>query len=94
MRPAPPHEHRGGAHGGRRLKPGQPRGLSILFLTQMWETFSFFGMRALLVYYMTKQLLLARAGLAGVLACTRRWCISPRSPAAWFPIAGWGGAAP
>ncbi|HEY1752006.1 MAG TPA: peptide MFS transporter [Caulobacteraceae bacterium] len=37
---------------------GQPRGLTILFLTEMWEQFSFFGMRALLVYYMTKQLLI------------------------------------
>ena len=35
---------------------GQPPGLAILFLTEMWEKFSFFGMRALLVYYMTKQL--------------------------------------
>ena len=35
---------------------GQPRGLTILFLTEMWEKFSFFGMRALLVYYMTKRL--------------------------------------
>ncbi|MFT4198161.1 MAG: peptide MFS transporter [Pseudoxanthomonas sp.] len=35
---------------------GQPRGLSILFLTQMWEIFSYYGMRVLLVYYMTKQL--------------------------------------
>lgn len=35
---------------------GQPRGLSILFLTEMWTTFSFFGMRALLVLYATKQL--------------------------------------
>jgi proton-dependent oligopeptide transporter, POT family len=35
---------------------GQPRGLTILFLTEMWEKFSFFGMRALLVYYMVKQL--------------------------------------
>lgn len=35
---------------------GHPPGLSILFLTEMWEMFSFFGMRALLVYYMTKQL--------------------------------------
>lgn len=35
---------------------GHPRGLTILFLTEMWENFSFFGMRALLVYYMTKQL--------------------------------------
>ncbi|WP_313536998.1 peptide MFS transporter [Sphingomonas sp.] len=37
---------------------GQPRGLTVLFLTNMWEQFSYYGMRALLVYYMTKQLLL------------------------------------
>jgi POT family proton-dependent oligopeptide transporter len=36
---------------------GQPRGLTILFLTNMWEQFSYYGMRALLVYYMTTQLL-------------------------------------
>jgi len=35
---------------------GQPRGLTILFLTEMWEKFSYFGMRTLLVYYMVKQL--------------------------------------
>ena len=39
---------------------GQPRGLTILFLTEMWEKFSFFGMRTLLVYYMTKQLLIGQ----------------------------------
>ncbi|MBO9711620.1 peptide MFS transporter [Sphingomonas sp.] len=39
---------------------GQPRGLTILFLTNMWEQFSYYGMRALLMYYMTKQLLLAQ----------------------------------
>jgi POT family proton-dependent oligopeptide transporter len=37
---------------------GQPRGLTILFLTETWEKFSFFGMRALLMYYMTKELLI------------------------------------
>ncbi len=37
---------------------GQPRGLTILFLTNMWETFSYYGMRALLVYYMTRTLLI------------------------------------
>ena len=37
---------------------GQPRGLTILFLTNMWEQFSYFGMRALLIYYMTKELLI------------------------------------
>ncbi|WEK42908.1 MAG: peptide MFS transporter [Candidatus Sphingomonas colombiensis] len=36
---------------------GQPRGLTILFLTNMWEQFSYYGMRALLIYYMTRQLL-------------------------------------
>ena len=39
---------------------GQPRGLTILFLTNMWEQFSYYGMRALLVYYMTKELLMTQ----------------------------------
>lgn len=39
---------------------GQPRGLTVLFLTNMWEQFSYYGMRALLVYYMTKELLLGQ----------------------------------
>ena len=36
---------------------GHPRGLSFLFATEMWERFSYYGMRALLVLYMTKYLL-------------------------------------
>jgi POT family proton-dependent oligopeptide transporter len=40
---------------------GQPKGLTVLFLTEMWEKFSFFGMRALQVYYMTKQLHFSQA---------------------------------
>ena len=39
---------------------GQPRGLTILFLTEMWDQFSFYGMRALLVLYMTKHLMIAQ----------------------------------
>ena len=39
---------------------GHPPGLTILFLTEMWSEFSFFGMRTLLVYYMTKQLLISQ----------------------------------
>jgi POT family proton-dependent oligopeptide transporter len=39
---------------------GQPRGLVILFLTDMWEQFSYYGMRTILVYYMVKQLLLGQ----------------------------------
>jgi POT family proton-dependent oligopeptide transporter len=37
---------------------GHPRGLTFLFSTEMWERFSFYGMRSLLVLYMTKYLLL------------------------------------
>jgi proton-dependent oligopeptide transporter, POT family len=35
---------------------GHPRGLTHLFATEMWERFSFYGMRALLVLYMVKYL--------------------------------------
>jgi len=31
---------------------GHPRGLTFLFATEMWERFSYYGMRALLVLYM------------------------------------------
>lgn len=30
---------------------GHPRGMLTLFLTEMWERFSYYGMRALLVLY-------------------------------------------
>jgi proton-dependent oligopeptide transporter, POT family len=33
---------------------GQPTGLYILFFTEMWERFSFYGMKALLIFYLTK----------------------------------------
>jgi POT family proton-dependent oligopeptide transporter len=36
---------------------GHPRGLTFLFATEMWERFSYYGMKALLVFYMTKHLL-------------------------------------
>jgi len=35
---------------------GHPPGLTVLFTTQMWAEFSFFGLQAMLVYYMTKEL--------------------------------------
>ena len=35
---------------------GQPRALSTLFFTEMWERFSYYGMRALLVLYLTAPL--------------------------------------
>src|SRR2546423_11754434 len=37
---------------------GHPKGLTVLFATEMWERFSYFGMASLLVLYMVKYLLL------------------------------------
>ncbi|HET9716711.1 MAG TPA: peptide MFS transporter [Pseudolabrys sp.] len=37
---------------------GHPRALGYLFATEMWERFSYYGMRSLLVLYLTKHLLL------------------------------------
>ena len=36
---------------------GHPKGLFVLFLTEMWERFSYYGMRALLILYLTKHFL-------------------------------------
>jgi POT family proton-dependent oligopeptide transporter len=41
---------------------GHPRGLYVLFGAEMWERFSYYGMRALLVLYLTKHLKVERAG--------------------------------
>ena len=40
---------------------GHPRGLSTLFFTEMWERFSYYGMRAFLILYMTTEV--AKGGL-------------------------------
>src|SRR3954463_9257720 len=34
---------------------GHPRGLSTLFFTEMWERFSYYGMRAFLILYLIGQ---------------------------------------
>ena len=40
---------------------GHPNGLYLIFATEMWERFSYYGMRALFVLYMTKALLFDKA---------------------------------
>ncbi len=40
---------------------GHPRGLATLFFTEMWERFGFYGVRAILIYYMTAKV--ANGGL-------------------------------
>ncbi len=47
---------------------GHPKGLVYLFFAELWERFSFYGMRALLVLYMTKQLLFTDDMAFGVYA--------------------------
>jgi POT family proton-dependent oligopeptide transporter len=37
---------------------GHPRGLALLFFTEMWERFSYYGMRAIFTLYMTVALLI------------------------------------
>jgi len=37
---------------------GHPRGLTTLFGTEMWERFTYYGMRALFIYYLTMEVLL------------------------------------
>lgn len=39
-------------------RTGHPKGLYLLFFTEMWERFSYYGMRAIFVLYMTKMLLM------------------------------------
>jgi len=39
----------------------QPRGLGVLFFTEMWERFSYYGMRSLLIFYLTQHFLFTDA---------------------------------
>ncbi len=43
---------------------GHPRGLSTLFFTEMWERFSYYGMRAILLLYMTAAVTAGGMGLS------------------------------
>jgi proton-dependent oligopeptide transporter, POT family len=40
-----------------QLLRNHPRGLIILFFAEMWERFSYYGMRGILIFYLTQQLL-------------------------------------
>jgi POT family proton-dependent oligopeptide transporter len=59
---------------------GHPKGLAVLFGTEMWERFSYYGMRAILVFYMVKYLLMqghveSVAGYPISMAGTPGWSI-------------------
>lgn len=40
---------------------GHPKGLYVLFITEMWERFSYYGMRAIFILFMVKALLMDKA---------------------------------
>jgi POT family proton-dependent oligopeptide transporter len=44
-----------------QLLKHHPRGLLILFFAEMWERFSYYGMRGILVFYLTQHLLFDQA---------------------------------
>ncbi|MDA9296600.1 peptide MFS transporter [Gammaproteobacteria bacterium] len=45
---------------------GHPKALVICFLTEMWERFSYYGMRALLIFYLTQHFLFSDEVAAGI----------------------------
>jgi len=50
----------------QQIKYRHPRGLTILFFAELWERFSFYGMRSLLTLYMVKELLYSDERAYGV----------------------------
>ncbi len=44
-----------------KAQTGHPKGLYVLFATEMWERFNYYGMRAVLILFMTKALLFDKA---------------------------------
>src|SRR6478609_4853115 len=45
---------------------GHPKGLYLLFFTEMWERFSYYGMRAIFVLFMTKMLLMSNKDASNI----------------------------
>ena len=86
--PAPPPNAPRAPRPARQRFFGHPRGLATLFFTEMWERFSYYGMRAILTLFMLAPS--PRAAWASpkgecrrdLRACTRRSCTCCRSPAA------------
>ena len=51
-----------------QLLQGHPKGLIVLFFAEMWERFSYYGMRGILIFYLTQHLLFDRAEASSVYA--------------------------
>ena len=69
---------------------GHPKGLYILFTTEMWERFNYYGMRAILVLFMTKALMFDKAFARLEAIWSLRWLIgsviSAKLPMVWSAL--------
>ncbi|MFG2117149.1 peptide MFS transporter [Streptomyces sp. NPDC048718] len=91
-----------GTPGSEKTFFGHPRGLATLFMTEMWERFSYYGMRALLVLYLVSGGAdAARGSQGGGLAMTGATAVAIYSvyvsmvylmamPGGWFGDRVWG----
>ena len=52
---------------------GHPKGLYVLFATEMWERFNYYGMRAILIYFMTDALLFSKPFASNCMAVIPAW---------------------
>ena len=48
-----------------QMRRNHPRGLIILFFAEMWERFSYYGMRGILIFYLTQHLLFDQGAASG-----------------------------
>jgi proton-dependent oligopeptide transporter, POT family len=49
-----------------KISSKHPEGLFVLFFTEMWERFSYYGMRAILVLYLTKALMIDKSDASNI----------------------------
>lgn len=68
---------------------GHPKGLMTLFFTEMWERFSYYGMRALLILFMTAPI--ASGGWVLMIRPQALFMVcTPWQSTCWlFPAVGW-----
>ena len=64
------------------IKKGNPLSLSTLFFTEMWERFSYYGMRALLVLYLVNSLNYSESEALHIYAV--HWLGLPHPPYWWL----------
>src|ERR1700687_618066 len=67
---------------------GHPRGLATLFLTEMWERFTYYGMRALLVLFLVHEASSGGFGLDDRTAAAIYGLYTSSAYLAWLPGGG------